>query len=74
MIFHQFFEKESSTYTYLVASEQTREAVLIDPVASEIESYEQMLNKLNLKLVYSLDTHVHADHVTAANLLRARFG
>ena len=74
MIFHQFFEKESSTYTYLVASEQTREAVLIDPVASEIESYEQMLNQLNLKLVYSLDTHVHADHVTAANLLRARFG
>ena len=74
MIFHQFFEKESSTYTYLVASEQTREAVLIDPVATEIESYEQMLNQLNLKLVYSLDTHVHADHVTAANLLRARFG
>ncbi|MBH2001374.1 MAG: MBL fold metallo-hydrolase [Moraxellaceae bacterium] len=74
MILHQFFEKESSTYTYLVASEQTREAVLIDPVASEIESYAQMLNQLNLKLVYSLDTHVHADHVTAANLLRTRFG
>ena len=48
MILHQFFEKESSTYTYLVASEQTREAVLIDPVASEIESYAHMLKQLNL--------------------------
>ena len=74
MIFHQFFENESSTYTYLIASEQTREAVLIDPVASEIERYADMLEQNNLKLVYSLDTHVHADHVTAANLLRERFG
>lgn len=74
MIFHQFFEKESSTYTYLIASEQTHEAVLIDPVASEIESYAKKLNEHNLTLVYSLDTHVHADHVTAANLLREKFG
>lgn len=74
MIFHQFFENESSTYTYLIASEQTREAVLIDPVASEIERYADMIEQNNLKLVYSLDTHVHADHVTAANLLRERFG
>ena len=72
MIFHQFFEKESSTYTYLIASEQTHEAVLIDPVASEIESYAKKLNEHNLTLVYSLDTHVHADHVTAANLLREK--
>ncbi|MFK4050476.1 MBL fold metallo-hydrolase [Acinetobacter venetianus] len=74
MIFHQFFEKESSTYTYLIASEQTHEAVLIDPVASEIESYAEKLNEHNLTLVYSLDTHVHADHVTAANLLREKYG
>ncbi|PRD26610.1 UNVERIFIED_CONTAM: Persulfide dioxygenase ETHE1-like protein [Trichonephila clavipes] len=74
MIFHQFFEKESSTYTYLIASEQTHEAVLIDPVASEIESYAKKLNEHNLTLVYSLDTHVHADHVTAANFLREKFG
>ena len=74
MIFHQFFEVESSTYTYLLASEQTREAVLIDPVASEIEVYSQYLEAHNLNLVYSLDTHVHADHVTAANLLREKFG
>lgn len=74
MIFHQFFEIESSTYTYLLASEQTREAVLIDPVASENEVYSQYLEAHHLNLVYSLDTHVHADHVTAANLLREKFG
>lgn len=73
MIFHQFFEEQSSTYTYLLASKQTAEAVLIDPVISEIEHYSQLLEAHNLTLAYSLDTHVHADHITAANQLRARF-
>ena len=74
MIFHQFFEVESSTYTYLLACEQTHEAILIDPVASEFDHYAAMLEEKNLTLAYSLDTHVHADHVTAANQLRTRFG
>lgn len=74
MIFHQFFDTESSTYTYLLASTQTREAVLIDPVTSEIEQYAAMIAEKNLTLSYSLDTHVHADHVTAANQLRKAFG
>jgi len=74
MMFHQFFEQESSTYTYLLASDDTQEAVLIDPVASEIDHYAKLLKERNLTLVYSLDTHVHADHVTAANQLRKRFG
>ncbi len=74
MIFHQFFEADSSTYTYLLASEQTREAVLIDPVISEVEQYAAFLEQHDLQLVYSLDTHVHADHITAANELRTRFG
>lgn len=74
MIFHQFFEHESSTYTYLLGCDNTHEAVLIDPVASEIEHYANLLAEKNLTLVYSLDTHVHADHVTAANQLRQKFG
>lgn len=74
MIFQQFFEMESSTYTYLIACEQSREAVLIDPVVSEIEDYAAVLKSHDLVLVYSLDTHVHADHVTAANSLRGKFG
>ena len=70
MLFKQFFEKESSTYTYLLACEQTKEAVLIDPVTSEVEHYLAELEQHGLKLLYTLDTHVHADHVTAANALR----
>ena len=57
-----------------MASEQTREAVLIDPVISEVEQYAAFLEQHDLQLVYSLDTHVHADHITAANELRTRFG
>ncbi|PRV99129.1 MBL fold metallo-hydrolase [Acinetobacter sp. AR_0276] len=73
MFFKQFFEKESSTYTYMLGCEETREAVLIDPVASDIEIYAKELEQHQFTLIYTLDTHVHADHITAANLLRERF-
>ena len=65
MLFRQLFERESSTYTYLLADETTREAVLIDPVDTELELYLRLLNELQLRLVVALDTHVHADHITA---------
>lgn len=74
MFFHQFFEPTSSTYSYLLACEQTAEAVLIDPVASEIEMYIDFLQQHDFKLIYTLDTHVHADHVTASGLLREKLG
>lgn len=74
MIFRQLFEPVSSTYTYLLADPLTREALLIDPVAEEVDSYARLLDDLDLKLVYTLETHVHADHVTAGGSLRARFG
>ncbi|WP_445534934.1 MBL fold metallo-hydrolase [Acinetobacter sp. G18] len=73
MFFKQFFEQESSTYTYMLGCEETREAVLIDPVASDIEIYAKELEKHQFTLIYTLDTHVHADHITAANLLRESF-
>ncbi|MEO9278651.1 MBL fold metallo-hydrolase [Acinetobacter sp. WA-87] len=73
MFFKQFFEQESSTYTYMLGCEETREAILIDPVASDIEIYAKELEKHQFTLIYTLDTHVHADHITAANLLRERF-
>ena len=73
MFFKQFFEQESSTYTYMLACEETFEAVLIDPVASDIEIYTKELEQHQFTLIYTLDTHVHADHITAANLLRERF-
>ncbi|MFP5520337.1 MAG: MBL fold metallo-hydrolase, partial [Bdellovibrionia bacterium] len=66
MIFHQLFEHESSTYTYLLADKQSKEAVLIDPVIETVERDLKLIHELGLKLKYVLDTHVHADHVTAA--------
>jgi sulfur dioxygenase len=74
MIFRQLFERESCTYTYLIGCEQTRQAVLIDTVKSEVERYLQLLKELNLKLVYVLDTHTHADHITGAGALRDATG
>ncbi|MFN7142695.1 MAG: rhodanese-like domain-containing protein [Myxococcota bacterium] len=74
MIFRQLFEPASSTYTYLLADETTRRAVLVDPVVEEVETYAKLLADLGLTLVYTLETHVHADHVTAGSALRERFG
>ncbi|MEE9331691.1 MAG: MBL fold metallo-hydrolase [Methylophilaceae bacterium] len=69
-MFKQMFDKESSTHTYLIADENSREAVLIDPVVTHVEDYISMLNTHNLTLKYSLETHVHADHITASGILR----
>jgi glyoxylase-like metal-dependent hydrolase (beta-lactamase superfamily II) len=74
MIFRQLFEPDTCTYTYLLGCERSRKAVLIDPVASEIETYVERLRTLGLTLCYTLETHVHADHITAAALLRQRLG
>jgi glyoxylase-like metal-dependent hydrolase (beta-lactamase superfamily II)/rhodanese-related sulfurtransferase len=74
MIVRQLFDAESSTYTYLLADEATREAALIDPVREQIPRDLAVLRELSLKLVYALDTHVHADHITAAGALRAHTG
>ena len=70
MLFHQLFDKNSSTYTYLIASAKGREALIIDPVLENIEQYIKLLNELNLKLVKVIDTHIHADHITAASKLK----
>ena len=70
MIFKQVFDTKSSTYTYLIASAKGREAVIIDPVIENVESYIKLLNELDLKLVKVIDTHIHADHVTGASKLK----
>jgi len=70
MLFRQLFDKTSSTYTYLIASAKGREALIIDPVLENIEQYIKLLNELDLKLVKVIDTHIHADHKTAASKLK----
>jgi len=74
MLFRQLFDKDTATYTYLLADEDSREAVLIDPVREQLLRDTQLLEELSLKLVWVLETHVHADHVTSAGTLRQRFG
>lgn len=74
MFFRQLFEPETSTYSYFLGCERTGRAVLIDPVASEIDRYTELLQQHNLKLIYTLETHVHADHITGSGLLREKLG
>ena len=72
MIFKQLFDSESSTYTYFIADSQAGEAVIIDPVDTHIDDYLALLTQYNCKLTYSLETHVHADHITGGGLLRQK--
>jgi sulfur dioxygenase len=74
MIFKQYFEPDTSTFTYLLGCERTKQAVLIDTVESQVQHYIKDLEEQGLKLVYTLETHVHADHVTGADTLRQKLG
>ena len=72
MIFKQLFDIESSTYTYFIADKKAGEAVLIDPVATHIDDYLTLLKQHQCTLKYSLETHVHADHITGGGMLRQK--
>lgn len=74
MIFRQLFEPISSTYTYLLGCPETGHAVLIDPVIATMDRDLKEISRLGLTLAYSLDTHIHADHITAALELKKRVG
>jgi len=74
MIFRQLSEPISNTYTYVLGCKTTGEAILIDPVVNAIDRDLQVLQSLGLKLSYTLDTHIHADHITAALHLKERVG
>ena len=74
MIFRQLFERESCTYTYLLADGRGADAVIIDPVKGEVTAYRRLLEELELTLSYAIDTHIHADHVTALGDLRNALG
>ncbi|NEP46226.1 MAG: MBL fold metallo-hydrolase [Okeania sp. SIO2H7] len=70
MLFRQLFDSETSTYTYLIADEGSKEAVLVDPVLEKVERDRLLLQELGLTLSYCLETHIHADHITATGRLR----
>ena len=72
MLFRQLFDPDTSTYSYLLADEDSREAVLIDSVREQAARDMELIEQLDLRLIAALETHVHADHVTGAGLLRDR--
>lgn len=74
MIVRQLFDPDSSTYTYLLACPQTRQAVLLDPVLETIERDLAEIQRHGLHLACTLETHIHADHITAACRLRSLAG
>ena len=73
LIFRPLFEKESSTYSYLLADSQTKEAIIIDPVDVTKQRDIGLIEELGLKLKYILETHIHADHITSSCPLKKRF-
>lgn len=74
MIFRQLFEPVSSTYTYLLGCPETKQAVLIDPVMPAWQRDLKVVNDLGLQLVMTIDTHLHADHITSATMLKREVG
>lgn len=73
LIFRPLFEKESSTYTYLLADSQTKEAIIIDAVDETKQRDIGLIDELGLNLKYILETHIHADHITSSCPLKQRF-
>jgi len=74
MIIRQLYDRDTWTYTYVVADPDTKEAVIIDPVREQFERDTKFINELGFKLKYIVETHVHADHVTSSGKLREQFG
>jgi glyoxylase-like metal-dependent hydrolase (beta-lactamase superfamily II) len=74
MIFRQLFDHTSSTYSYLIASRQGGEALLVDPVLEHTDRYVQLARELDLRLILAVDTHIHADHITGLGQLREQTG
>ena len=74
MLFRQLFDRESSTYTYLIADQNTQSALLVDPVLEQIQRDLTLILELGLSLKYCLETHIHADHITGTHQLRNQTG
>ncbi|MFK5914417.1 MAG: MBL fold metallo-hydrolase [Woeseiaceae bacterium] len=73
MFVRQLFDRETSTYTYIIADEVSNEAAIIDPVKEQFERDVLLIEQLGFDLKYTLETHVHADHITSSGQMRDKF-
>jgi sulfur dioxygenase len=74
LIFRGLFDRETWTYSYIIADPKTQEALIIDPVRNQVDRDLRILTELNLTLRYVFDTHIHADHITGSGILKERTG
>lgn len=74
LLVRQLFDYDTWTYTYLLIDAVTRQGVLIDPVREQVERDLALIRELGVELLYVLETHVHADHVTSAGMIRQQIG
>lgn len=73
-IFRQLFDNKTSTYTYILADKDSREGLIIDPVLHQFDRDVELIRELEIKPLYLLETHIHADHITSAAMLKNEFG
>jgi len=74
LVFRQFFDKDTGTFTYFLFDSETMEGLIIDPVKEQFDLSLQFIEELGVELKYVIDTHVHADHVTSSCMLREATG
>ena len=74
LVFRQFFDKDTGTFTYYLFDSETMEGLIIDPVKEQFDQSLQFIEELGVELKYVIDTHVHADHVTSSGMLREATG
>ncbi|WP_235826908.1 MBL fold metallo-hydrolase [Facilibium subflavum] len=74
ILVRQIFDKESCNYTYLIISLASKKGLIIDPVKEQVEKYLRLISELGITLVYTLETHTHADHISGSGLLAQKLG
>ncbi|MBV1930183.1 MAG: MBL fold metallo-hydrolase, partial [Porticoccaceae bacterium] len=74
LLLRQLFDRDTFTYTYLLVDPETQEGAIIDAVKEQFDRDLQLIKELGIELLYAIETHAHADHITSAGMLRQNTG